>query len=263
MSSVAGRRLAKLEGALAPRDAVLHWLAEAQQFPSIADHARTIAVGPVDAAPLSVIGARVVAAVRADMRGQRREDVERAAYRAQGDAVFLFCLVIVLNGRAVEVARFDSVCAAAAIFLMGALLGGPFELATADGDAQERRNAWRQWRTIADRVTTNAQVETEARASLERRYLGGRDVLFPDVAADWAKHVELVEQIDGLAAILASAGASKPARNKTASNRASASFEALMAALASQLADDARVKAYEILGDRERAVGIMERRLRA
>jgi hypothetical protein len=32
-------------------------------------------------------------------------------------------------------------------------------------------------------------------------------------------------------------------------------------ALATRLVDDARVKAYDIVGDRERAVAIMERRL--
>ena len=38
---------------------------------------------------------------------------------------------------------------------------------------------------------------------------------------------------------------------------------ARVAMLADRLADDARVKAYEILGELARAVGIMQRRLRA
>jgi len=102
MSSATTRRVAKLEGALLPREAVLAWLAEAQQFPNIVDHARAIADLPVEAAPLSVISARVVGAVGEARKGQPRDDVERAARRAEGDAVFLFCLVMTLNVQARE-----------------------------------------------------------------------------------------------------------------------------------------------------------------
>lgn len=263
MTTVAGRRVAKLEGALPPRDAVLHWLAEAQQFPSFVDHVRAIADLPVEAAPLSVIGARVVAAVRTELKGKAREDVDRAALKAQGDAVFLFCLVIVLNGRAIEVARVEGLRAAATFWRMGALLGGPHEPPTSDEDARERRDAWRLWRTVVERLTTDVRVEAEARASLERRYLGGHEVLFSDVVTDWASHVELVERLDGLAELLASAEPTKGARRKRGGSGASDPFEDRVEALVTQLADDARVKAYEILGDRERAVSIMERRLRA
>jgi hypothetical protein len=35
MTSAAGQRLAKLEGALASREAVLTWLVDAQQFPNL------------------------------------------------------------------------------------------------------------------------------------------------------------------------------------------------------------------------------------
>jgi hypothetical protein len=262
MTSATARRVAKLEGALPPREAVLAWLAEAQQFPSIVDHARAIADLPVEAAPLSVIGARVVAAVRADLKGQSRDAVERAALRAQGDAVFLFCLVVILNGRVHEVAQLEGLRASCAFFWMGALLGGPHEPPTSEEDAKEQRDAWRSWRTLTERLTTDVRVETEARASLQRRYLGGYDVLFADVATDWAKHVEFIERLAGFAEVMASAETETPARRKPSATNVRATFEGRAGALASQLADDARVKAYEILGERERAVSIMERRLR-
>jgi hypothetical protein len=52
----------------------------------------------------------------------------------------------------------------------------------------------------------------------------------------------------------------EPARpTRRASGRAS--IAARVEALATWLADDARVKAYEIVGERERAVSIMERRV--
>ena len=87
------------------------WLVEAQQFPSLEDHVRSIAALPVEAAPLSVIGERVEAAVRASMKGQPRDAVERAVRRAVRDEVFLLTLALGLNFVALETARVVRVCA--------------------------------------------------------------------------------------------------------------------------------------------------------
>ena len=261
MTSATGRRVAKLEGALAPREAVLAWLAEAQQFPDILDHARAITDLPIEAAALSVISARVVGAVREARKGQARDDVERAARRAEGDAVFLFCLVLILNVRAHETARVEGLRATATFWWMGALLGGPHGPPVSDTDAREQRDAWRLWRSVVDRLTTDVRVDAEARASLEGRYLAGHDVLFADAATAWAGHVDFVERLGGLAEIIAPGEPAKAGRRKPGRSGPGDSLDARVEALVSRLADDARVKAYEVLGDRERAVSIMERRL--
>ncbi len=125
MTTAASRRLTKLEGALYPREAVLAWLVEAQQFPSLEDHVRSIAELPVEAAPLSVIGARIEAAVRAAMQGQPRDAVWETVRRAVGDGVFLFSLALGLNVVALEIARLEGLRAAATFYWMGCLLGGP------------------------------------------------------------------------------------------------------------------------------------------
>ena len=232
-------------------------LAEAQAFPGFVEYIRSQIVGqPVEAAPLTVIASRVVAAVRADRKGQPRDDVERAVLRAQGDAVFLFCLVVAVNGHVLEVAQFKGVCAAALTFWMGALLGGPHEPPTSGEAARDRHDAWALWRTTVDQLSTDVRVEADARAELERRYLGGHPVLFADVADEWAEHVEVVERLVGLAEVFEPA---KPGRRPTRGE----SIQVRVEALATRLADDARVKAYELLGEREQAVSIMERRLGA
>jgi hypothetical protein len=263
MTSATTRRVAKLEGALQPREAVLAWLAEAQQFPGIVDHARSIADLPVEAAPLSVISARVVGAVREASKGQAREDVERAARRAEGDAVFLFSLVLILNVQAHETARVEGLRATSAFYWMGALLGGPHGPPISETDAREQRDAWCLWRSVVDRLTTDARVEAEARTSLERRYFAGHDALFADVASAWAGHVEFVERLAGLAEVIAEAEPAKAVRRRPGGSGSGDSLDGRVEALAVQLADDARVKAYEVLGDRERAISIMERRLRS
>ncbi len=260
MTSTAGRRVAKLEGALQPREAVLAWLAEAQRAPGLVAHVQSFLDLPVEAAPLSVIGARVVAAVRAALKGQPRDRVETAALRAQGDAVFLFCLVVGLNRQALEVAQLEGLRASATFFWLGALLGGPSTDETAPS-ARDQDGTWAQWRAVVAGLQARVRVDTAARTELERRYLTGHDVLLADAAADWAEFAEIVERLAGVADAIAPArgtGTRRAGRPDTA-----ASVAARVADQVAWLADVARVRAYEILGDRGRAVSIMERHLRA
>jgi hypothetical protein len=263
MTSAAGRRLAKLEGALAPREAVLAWLVDAQQFPSLADHARSIVELPVEAAPLSVIGERVEASVRASMKGQRHDAVLDAVRRAIGDGAFLFTLTLVINGEALEIAKLEGLRASAAFFWMGTLLGGPradgLPSAEANVYVRELADAWALWRNVVDRLSLDVRVEQETRATLQQRYFGGYDVFFADVRQTWVEHVDLVERLASLAGSLSIPGGTTTKRRGR--GEAQATFDARVAERVARLADDARVRAYEILGDRPRAVAIMERRL--
>jgi len=265
MTAATGRRLAKLEGALHPREAVLAWLVEAQQFPSLVDHARSIAELPVEAAPLSVIGERVEAAVRDAMRGQPRDAVDAAVRRAVGDGVFLFTLAIVLNAEALEVARVEGLRATAVAFWMGSLLGGPraddLPATAARTYGRELAGCWAQWRAVVDRLGLDVRVESEARARLERQYFGGHEVLFADAARSWASHVDWVERLTGLADAMVWTNRPKAPRRSSAGTGAGAFVETRVAVRVTRLADDARVRAYETLGERHKAVQIMERRL--
>jgi hypothetical protein len=266
MTTATSRRLTKLEGALQPREAVLAWLVEAQQYPSLVDHVRSIAGLPVDAAPLSVIGERVEAAVRADMRGQPRDAIEAAVRRAVGDGVFLFSLAIGLNVVALEMARLEGLRATAIFYWMGCLLGGPRETdvpaAEVETYRRERADAWAMWWPVVDRLLLEARIETEARTTLERRFFGGHDVLFADATEAWTGHVEFVERLANLAETMASTGGPM-ARLRRSTRAAGGSLTERVAERVATLTDDARVRAYEILGDRSRAVEIMERRLLA
>ncbi len=264
MTSTACRRVAKLEGALSPREAVLAWLVEAQQYPSLVDHVRSIAGLPVEAAPLSVIGDRVEAAVRDALRGQPREAIEAAVRRAVGDGVFLFSLALGLNVVALEVARLEGLRATAVFFWMGCLLGGPRESdlppAEVETYRRERADAWALWWPVVDRLSLEVRVETEARTTLERRFFGGHEVLFSDAATSWASHVDMVERLASLAETMALTGGPM-ARSRRSTRAAGRSLTERVAERVATLTDDARVRAYEILGDRPKAVQIMERRL--
>ncbi len=265
MSSATDRRLTKLEGALPPREAVLAWLVEAHGFPSLEDHVRSIVELPVEAAPLSVIGARIEAAVRASMKGQPRDAVWEAVRRAVGDGVFLFSLALQLNVVALEIAKVEGLRATAVFFWMGCLLGGPraedLTAAEARTCRRELADCWAQWRAVVDRLDVDVRVESEARARLERQFLGGQDVLFADAATSWASHVDMVERLAGLAEVMPSTRTARGSQRSPGAKGQGASLEARVAERVKRLADDARVRAYETLGDRLEAVRIMERRL--
>lgn len=265
MTTAAARRVVKLEGALHPREAVLTWLIEAQQYPSLEDHVRSIAKLPVEAAPLSVIGDRVEAAVRDDIKGQPRDAIDAAVRRAIGDGVFLFTLAIVLNAEALEVAHVEGLRATAVFYWRGCLLGGPRadDLPAAEAKTYRRELAgcWTQWRAVVDRLGLDVRVESEARSQLERQYFGGHDVLFADAARSWADHVDMVERLVGLAEAMVWTNEAKARRRPPARKDVGAFVEARVEDRVKRLADDARVRAYETLGDRPKAVQIMERRL--
>jgi hypothetical protein len=263
MTTATGRRLTRLEGALHPREAVLAWLVEAQQFPSLENHVRSIVALPVEAAPLSVIGERVDVAVRASMKGQPHEAIEDAVRRAIRDGVFLFTLVIVINTEALEIAKVEGLRAAGVFYWMGSLLGGPGadDLPPAEARTYKRELAdcWAQWRTVVDRLSLDVRVETEARATLERRFFGGHDVFFEDVRQTWDEHVDMVGRLASLADAFATSAQARPRGSKAP--EAGQSLTARVADRVARLADDARVRDYETLGDRLKAVQIMERRL--
>jgi hypothetical protein len=264
MTTATSRRLTKLESALHPREAVLAWLVEAQQYPSLEDHVRSIAGLPVEVAPLSVIGDRVEAAVRDAMKGQPRDAIEAAVRRAVGDGVFLFSLALGLNVVALEMARLEGLRATAVFYWMGCLLGGPRESAIPPAEVEtyrrERADAWALWWPVVDRLLLDVRVENEARTTLERRFFGGHEVLFSDAATSWASHVDMVERLASLADAMASTGGPM-ARSRHSTRTAGGSLTERVAERVATLTDDARVRAYEILGDRSRAVEIMERRL--
>lgn len=161
-------------------------------------------------------------------------------------------------------ARLEGLRATAVFYWMGCLLGGPREsdLPTAEVATyrRERADAWGLWWPVVDRLLLDVRVETEARTTLERRSFGGHVVLFADAAASWASYVDLVERLASLAETMASTGGPM-ARSRRSTRAAGGSPTDRVAERVAPLTDDARVRAYEILGDRSRAVEIMERRL--
>ena len=110
----------------------------------------------------------------------------------------------------------------------------------------------------------NLAVTDEARLLLERRYLDGRGVLFPDLGREWDTLRETGARLAALADAVPALGAGRSRRSglqNLAPRRTAVADRA--AAQAAGLADTAREAALDLLGDTEGAVAIAERRLRS
>lgn len=105
-------------------------------------------------------------------------------------------------------------------------------------------------------------VEDDAREQLEARYLGGRPSLLSEGDAEWERHAEHVDRLWSLGEELAPQACDQgPHESDPAFVDAARIIEERVAERAKTIADDARVSTFESLGERPRAVAILERRL--
>jgi hypothetical protein len=109
------------------------------------------------------------------------------------------------------------------------------------------------WRRGVDGLAALVSAEEGARALLAERYFEGHPLLFTDAETAWAELSAFVDRLTGVA------GTMDPPPGEPAADGDPAVRAAARAAI---LADDARVRSFELLGEHERAVSIMERRLR-
>jgi hypothetical protein len=258
----AARRVAALELSLQPLDVVLRVLAEAQAYASIDAYARGVAEVPIESAPLSRIGTETETSVRAAMKGEPREEIDRAVRRAVGDAIFRYILFLRINTAALEIADREGLRAATCFYWMGCLLGGPHERDLEPAEWVEHQgelaNAWRLWRGVVASLLVVVMVEEDAREQLETRYLAGHPALLAESRADWDR---FADQIDRLWSLSAEPVSHDPGEKEHVETVDTGAFDERVAERVRRLADDARVSTFERLGETPRATAITERRL--
>jgi hypothetical protein len=89
----------------------------------------------------------------------------------------------------------------------------------------------------------------------------GIEVVFADVTERWAGHVDLITRLTGLAEDMPWTARAKARLRRATGVEPVTSPQERVAAPSHTLADDARVRAFEVLADRPGAVDIMERQL--
>jgi hypothetical protein len=93
------RRLAHLEAALSPREAVLLWMSVAHQYPTVPAYMDSLKDAPDTRYPMMWLPEQVAQAVRTAMKGAKPEAITRAARTAVREVAFLFYLQLQLNTR--------------------------------------------------------------------------------------------------------------------------------------------------------------------
>jgi hypothetical protein len=246
-----------------PHEIVFHVVAEAHEFGTLEAYARSLVDLPVEAAPLSRIGAQTEASVRARMKGKPRDQVDAAVWNAIGDAVFRYILFLHLNTSALAMAELEGLRAAATFYWMGCLLGGPGESDLEPGEwtahQADLAESWQLWRAMVAGLLVVSLVEEEAREQLEARYLGGQPALLSGVQEDWDRFADQTDRLWSIANRMEPMSL-KGVREPSADEGEQA-WDDRVADRARKLADDARISTFDRLGENARAVAILERRL--
>ena len=248
----AERRLAKVEAALGPKGLVLRWLAEAHAHDDFTAYARSMhKMGP-DQLPLDRIVHETIDWVEAKHRGRSRDDRGEERQRALRQVLFLYHLVLRTIVFAQEVLDREG--------LIEALLAAHLGLATIDTEDGKRSavptHAWRlnAVRTSAVNRVSEWRAMELARSRVEAAYFDRRPLLFPATVRAWAEQLERTEHLAMMAERLAELDGLEPSPSDDPDT---------LAARAAQLVADhvepARLKAFDEMGEGQRAMTIAMR----
>jgi hypothetical protein len=199
----ANRRLDKVEAALLPKQQVLRWLDHAFSFGTEEEYFAWQMKQPPDDRPRVGIPRKVEASVRAAMRGEPANIVDRAVNQAVRDVFFLTQLVIDANLLVHERCRELELRVA-----LGARGLQLLEVHTAVRGAGLAGNLGnRNYRAAAvqgeiEALVRDSEVLEKAVEAIRRRYFDGHSILFHGTAGHLARveHLTqaLVAEYDGL-----------------------------------------------------------------
>jgi len=258
------QRVTKLEHALAARDSVLLWLEEVRRFPSVVDYARATLDRPDGGMPLERILERVVTAVGERTKGTDAARAQRAIRQESRDAVFLYALVIELNQAAWNLTRDWAPIALALTAQLRCLAADPLSsdaaARAADASAAEAVDrGWQAWWANAAAMVNEVDAAAAAQTEVEARYFTGRSVLFAEAADELASTQALADRVSQLMVALPT-----PLRARVP-ERSEARTDGLTQRVAARVAavtEDARISAFQLLGEPLRAASLVERHLR-
>jgi len=184
------RRMDKLEDSLAPKQAVLLWLAQAHGFGSLTAYADSLIDQPEAAQPFIAIPARVQQAASVSMRRDRSGLIKEVGREAWGATVFLMRHVIGLNVHVEQTLRIERLRHAALLWWSRAL----------DARSESTPDARSGWRRGLSTLRGALLGTEQARAAAEATYLDGHDCLFPELAAEWRELCAAADRLsDGTA----------------------------------------------------------------
>jgi len=251
------QRVTKLEHALAACDSVLLWLEEVRRFPSVVDYARATLDRADGGMPLERILERVVRAVGERTKGTDAARAQRAIRQESRDAVFLYALVVELNQAAWNLTRDWAPIALALTAQLRCLAADPLSSDASAAEAVDR--GWQAWWANAAAMVNEVDAAAAAQTEVEARYFTGRSVLFAEAADELASTQALADRVSQLMVALPT-----PLRARVP-ERSEARTDGLTQRVAARVAavtEDARISAFQLLGEPLRAASLVKRHLR-
>jgi hypothetical protein len=178
MSRTTTKRLEQIAVSLTPEQAMLHFLQEAQQFPSLPAlvlHYRDL---PESQWPLYHLHDQVEHAITQALKGQDRVRMDQALREAHREVYFRFYLFTGLNARFMQEKR--------ALWLLTAFVSGGL-IDVVYGDRAER---WETWRERLEYLVAEVLMWEGAWARIKARYYEGQEVLMPEAVSTLTGLVE-------------------------------------------------------------------------
>jgi hypothetical protein len=260
----ATQRLTEFDRSLSPLGVVLRWIATVQGHPTTDAYIDAVRGTPGWRPPYEVMRAAMDDTVRRERAGQTPGEIAYAVRQARGDVLLLFHLALGLNRAATAVADPWKV-EAAHLRIMGNMLGlDPDSWEPEPGDRDPAGDLlglwWRYWKDMVTDLLEQVAVEEGARERLEGSYFHARSVLFPDGAGAWEELRVQLEPLRDQLATLPPHLVARAARVTVGWQLPSDSVADRVAARAGELLDDARVDAFEWLGEPERGLRILDAR---
>ncbi len=170
---VLARRLDKLEAELEPESAVLHWLAEAHEYPTLDAYTEWWQARPESEHPLVRIPQQLEEATRKRLRGQRRH-VDHEVHKVVRAAAFRVYLVVFLNLDAADTIRVHGLLHLALTWRMRELsfrdvLAEMGEEGGFAGEADTLERDWASWGAVVREQISSLRGMGRGRQGLERR----------------------------------------------------------------------------------------------
>jgi hypothetical protein len=175
----AGTRIEQVTGSLTPKQAVAHWLAEAETAQHLAAYYEMLSSPVASDYPLVQLLTQVTQATRTAMTRRPHEEVQRAVKRQAQDVAYLYFLIEQTNDRLLQSRQ--------ASWLHLALLS---EMVFPMIHGQARPGVAEEWRRRAQAQVVRVRGQQRAAQILATRYYGGQLPLFEEVAADLHHQVE-------------------------------------------------------------------------
>jgi hypothetical protein len=262
------KRLDKVKGSLAVKEAVILWMEEAHGYRNIFEYVKYRRAQPWESAPVCRLSKQFELATRESMKGQPRERVESVVRQRQRDVVFLVHLHHQVNG--------DCLTEQKARHIMTGFLGERLVRLVLDDTIHEHESRSRKrqsnrprtrrskddveliqdWKEAAGMFLSELYAFQDACHSIEQHYFDGHKVLFPDTEDDLLNLIKRVEWLVESFNDLIACGSSKWTIETDQVRQAASSQASQKAAY---LVDMAKAEALDQLGDPKAAAELVGR----